>query len=104
LLIGCAPPRWLSSVGDRHDEQSLAPHGVSRCGRAEYSRRNAVAQSLQCRHDGPELSVSIARDVLAEDKIRPALLGEAADLGGKEAIAVGASALSGNAVVLTGVA
>nr|WP_254913686.1 hypothetical protein [Sphingobium sp. Z007] len=50
------------------------------------------------------MSVSIARHVLAEDKIRPALLGEAADLGGKEAIAAGSSALSGNAVVLAGVA
>ena len=42
--------------------------------------------------------------MLAEDKIRPALFGEAADFGGEEALAVGAGALSGDAVVLAGVA
>jgi hypothetical protein len=86
-----------------HDEQSLAPHGVAGLGRAEYSRRNAVAQSLQWRDEGLELSVRVPRDVLADDKIRPALLGDPDDLGGEESLSGGAEALSGDAVVLAGV-
>ncbi len=87
-----------------HDEQSLAPHGIAGFGRAEYSCRNAVAQPFQCRDDGAELSVCVPRHVLTEDKIRPALFGKAADLGGEEAVAIGPGALSGNAVVLAGIA
>jgi hypothetical protein len=86
-----------------HDEQSLAPHGVASGGRTEYSCRNAVAQPFQSRDDGCELSVRVPRDVLAEDKIRPALLGKPADLGRKEPLSTGSCALSGDAVVLAGV-
>ncbi|HWU03783.1 MAG TPA: hypothetical protein VN222_13675 [Novosphingobium sp.] len=83
-----------------HDEQSLALHGVSGFGRAEYSARNAVAQPLQCWDDSFELAACVPRDVLAEDTSRPALIGDAADLGREEAGAVCAGALSRNAVVL----
>jgi len=91
-----------SSAG--HDEQSLAPHGVAGFGRAEYSCRNAVAQSLQWRDKGRKLSAGVPRDVLSEDKIRPALGGNAADFGGEEAFAIGPGALTGNRVVLAGIA
>jgi hypothetical protein len=87
-----------------HDEQSLAPHGVSGFGRAEYSCRNDVAQSLQCRDEGRKLSIGVPRDVLAEHKIRPALGGDAADFGGEEALSIGPGSLAGDAVVLTGIA
>jgi len=93
-----------SARADGHDEQSLAPHGISGFGRAENSCRNAVAQSFQCRDDGLELSVRVPRDVLAEDKTRPALIGDAADLGGEEPLTIGSGTLSGDAVVLAGVA
>jgi hypothetical protein len=86
------------------DEQSLASHGVSGLGRAEYSARNAVAQSLQCRDEGRKLLACVPRDVLPEDKIRPALVGDADDLGSEEALAISSGALSGNAVVLAGIA
>lgn len=95
-------------AGDLHssgqDEQSLAPHGVSGLGRAEYSCRNAVAQSLQWRDDGRKLLACIPRDVLAEDKIRPALAGDPDDLGSKEPLSVRSGTLSGDAVVLAWVA
>lgn len=87
-----------------HDEQSLAAHAVPGFARAENSRRNAVAQSLQWWDDGVELLGSVPRHVLAEDKIRPAGVGDADDFGGKEPLSTGTSALSGNAVVLAGVA
>lgn len=96
------PPRAVFALG--HDEQSLAAHGITGFGRTEYSCRNAVAQPFQCRDDGPDLSVSVPRDVLAEDKIRPALFGEAADFRGEETLAIGPCPLSGDAVVLAGVA
>jgi hypothetical protein len=83
-----------------HDEHSLALHGVSGFGRAEYSARNAVAQPFQCWDDSFELAASVPRDVLAEDTIRPALIGDADDFGREEAGAIGAGALSGDAVVL----
>lgn len=92
-----------STVALGQDEQSLASHGVSGLGRAEYSCRNAVAQSLQWRDDGFELSVRVPRHVLSEDKIRPALCGEATDFGSEEPCASGSGAFSGNAVVLAGV-
>jgi hypothetical protein len=91
------------AIGDGHEDESLAPHGISGFGRAEYSSRNDVAQSLQCRDDGLELSVRVPRDVFTDDKIRPALVGDAADLGCEEAIALGSGALSGDTVVLAGV-
>ncbi|MEM6493322.1 MAG: hypothetical protein AAF650_02985 [Pseudomonadota bacterium] len=68
--------------------------------RAEYSRRNAVTQSFQCRDEHGELSVGVPRDVLAEDTMRPALARDADDLIGEEAIVGGASAFSGDAVGL----
>jgi hypothetical protein len=49
------------------------------------------------------LSIGIPRDVLADDKIRPALAGDSANLWGQEAFALGACPLAGNAVVLAGV-
>lgn len=89
--------------GAGHDEQSLAPHGVSGFGRAEYSCRNAVAQSRQWRCDGCELFCGVPRHVLPEDKIRPALIGDADDLGSKEPLSIGSGALSGDGIVLAGV-
>jgi hypothetical protein len=77
-----------------HDEQSLAPHGVSGFGRAEYSCRNAVAQPLQWRAEGAKLLRCVPRDVLSEDKIRPALIGDADNLGSEEAFALCSSPLS----------
>ena len=91
------------TAGAGHDEQSLAPHGVTGFGRAEYSCRNAIAQPFQWRDDGFKLSVRVPRDVLSEDKIRPALFSETGDFGGKESLAVGTGALSSDAVVLAGV-
>ena len=94
----------LTVFADGHDEQSLAPHGVASGGRTEYSCRNAVAQPFQWRSDGCKLSVCVPRHVLAEDKIRPALFGKTGDFGGKEALSVSPCPLSGDAVVLAGVA
>lgn len=70
-----------------HDEQSLAPHGISGFGRAEYSCRNAIAQPFQWWDDCFKLSVSIPRYVLSEDNIRPALAGDTDDFGSEEALA-----------------
>jgi hypothetical protein len=95
------PP--VAVFADGHDEQSLASHGVTSAGRAEYSCRNAVAQPFQCWDDGCKLSVRVPRDVLAEDKIRPALFGETADLGREEPLSICSCALSGDGVVLAGV-
>ncbi len=92
-----------SALALGHDEQSLAAHGVAGFGRTEYSCRNAVAQSLQRRDNGCKLSVGVPRDVLAEDKIRPALVGNANDLWGEEAFSLGAGPLSGDGVVLAGI-
>jgi hypothetical protein len=97
----CLPGPLVSEVRTvGHDEESLPLMGRADFGRAEYSSRNAVAQSFQCRDDGLELPVRIPRYVLAEDTIRPALVGDADDLGGEEARAGGAEALSGDAVLL----
>ena len=93
-----------SALALGHDEQSLAPHGISGFGRTEYSCRNAEAQLLQCWDDGFKLSIRVPRDVFAEDKIRPALIGHADNFGGEEPLSVSASLLSGNAVVLAWVA
>lgn len=91
------------AIGDGHDEQSLAAHGISGFGRTEYSCRKAVAQSFQCRRDGCKLSVRVPRDVLSEDKIRPALLGDADDFGSEESLAVLSLSLSSDGVVLAGI-
>jgi len=99
----CEPSRWFCVSGAGHDEQSLAPHGVSGLGRAEYSCRNAVAQSLQCRDDGGKLPIGVPRHVLAEDKMRPALCGDPNDFGSEEPLSACSGALPGNAVVLAGV-
>jgi hypothetical protein len=68
------------SVALGHDEQALAAHRIAGFGRAEYSRRNAIAQSFQWQDEGGKLSVRVPRHVLAEDKIRPALVDDPADL------------------------
>jgi hypothetical protein len=100
-LLQVAPCAWKSRVDALgHDEQSLAPHGVAGFGRREYSARNAVAQSFQCRDDGSELSVRVPRHVLSEHNIRPALGGKPADLGGEKALTIGPGALSGDGIVL----
>lgn len=73
-------------------------------GRAEYSDRNAVAQSFQCRDDGGELPVEVPRDVLAEDTIRPNFIDDAHDLIDEETVVIGTEPLAGVAVGLAGVA
>lgn len=103
-LLVSRVPSVTATPGASHDEQSLAAHGVAGFCRAEYSCRNAVAQPFQWRDDGAELSVRVPRHVLAEDKIRPALLGNAADFGGKEPLPIGPGALAGDAVFLAGIA
>jgi hypothetical protein len=72
--------------------------GSANLGRAEYSRRNAVAQPLQSRHEGVQLSVAVPCDVLAEETSRPALGNDAQDLLDKESIVV-CAALSPNLAV-----
>ncbi|NKI99626.1 hypothetical protein [Novosphingobium sp. SG707] len=91
-------------MADGHDEQSFALHGVLGFGRAEYSCRNAVAQPFQWWDDSFELFACVPRHVLAEDKISPAFIGDAADFGREEAGAACAGTLSGNAVVLARIA
>src|SRR6266446_4293797 len=73
-------------------------------GRAENSRRNAIAHPLQCRDDGSELTVRVPRDVLAEDTIRPALADDPQHLVDEEAVVVGSEPLSGDAVGLAWIA
>lgn len=98
-LLRLAPP--ILTVG--HDEHALSAMAGTDAGRAEYSSRNAVAQPLQCRDDGGKLPIGIPRDVLAEDTIRPALVGDADDFGSEEAIALASEAAPGDAVVLAGI-
>ena len=74
-----------------HEEQPLASVGSAHFGRAEYSDRNAVAQPLQCRDEGGELSVRVPRDVLAEDTGRPHFRDDANKLFDEEAVVVGAA-------------
>lgn len=78
--------------------------GITGFGRAEYSCRNAVAQPFQWWDEGVELLAKVPRHVLAEDKIRPALTGDADDLGREEPLAAGPCSLSSDTVVLTGIA
>lgn len=95
---------WSSSDAVGHDEQSLASVAGAGFGRAEYSCRNAVAQSLQCRDEGCKLSVRVPRDVLAEDTIRPAFLDDAKHLVDEESVVLGSEPLAGDAVGLAGIA
>lgn len=87
-----------------HDEQSLASMAGADFLRAEYSRRNAVAQSFQCRDEHAKLSVRVPRDVLPEDTTRPALGYDPDDMIKEPSVVVGSKALSGNAVGLARVA
>jgi hypothetical protein len=85
-----------SALAVGHDEKPLALMGSANLGRAEYSRRNAVAQLLQCRDESLELAVAIPCDVLSEETIRPALLDHAQDLIDEPAIIAGSGSLSGD--------
>ncbi|AJP72291.1 hypothetical protein TS85_11575 [Sphingomonas hengshuiensis] len=96
------PPLDTLVVG--HDEESIAPLGISSFARAEYSRLNAIAHCFQCRDEGGELSVRVPRHVLAQETERPALGDDAEYLFDEETIVVGASALSGDAVGLAWIA
>jgi hypothetical protein len=87
-----------------HDEQSLASVAWADFLRAEYSRRNAVAQSFQCRDDDAKLSVCVPRHVFAEDTTRPALCDDPDDMVEQPAAVVFAEPFSGNAVGLARVA
>lgn len=86
------------------DEQSLAPHRISGFGRAEYSDRNAAAQSLQCRNGNGELSVGVPRHVLAEEGWSPALIEDVDGAIEQPALVEFAEPLSGDAVALARVA
>jgi hypothetical protein len=97
VSIVAGPGHWgcpsTGGVGERrpsvalgHDDKSLASHGVSGLGRTEYSCRNAVAQPFQWRDESFKLSVRIPWYVLADDNIRPALVGDTDDFGGEEAL------------------
>lgn len=71
--------------------------------RAENSCLNAVAQSLQWRDEGGELSGRVPRDVLSEQTERPALVDDAHDLINEEAVVVGAEPSPSDAVGLAGI-
>jgi hypothetical protein len=86
------------------DEQSLPPHRISGFGRAEYSDRNAAAQSLQCRDGDGELPVGVPRHVLAEESISPALIEDVDGAVEQPAVVELAPPLSGDAVALARVA
>lgn len=95
------------AAADKFAHQALAtgPTGGElrhRIGRAVFGHR--THRRIQWRDDSGKLSVDVPDDVLTEDKIRPALRGDPADLGGEEAFAGCSGLLSGNAVVLAGVA
>ena len=72
-------------------------------GRAEYSDRNAAAQSFQCRDEIGELPVRVPRHVFTEETSSPAFIEDADDMLGKPAVIVGAEALSGDGIGLAGV-
>lgn len=73
-------------------------------GRAEYSARNAAAQSLQCRDCGGELAGEVPRHVFAEEGVSPAFVKDLDRPVEQPAVVVGAEPLSGNAVPLAGIA
>lgn len=86
------------------NEQSLPPHRVAGFGRAEYSDRNAAAQSLQSRDCDGKLSVGVPRHVLAEESISPAGVEDVDGAIKQPAVVEFSAALSGNAVALARVA
>lgn len=92
------------AIGDGQDEQSLAPHGVAGFGRAEYSARNAAAQSFQCRAGNGELSGRVPRHVFAEEITSPAGRKDFDGAIEQPAIVKLAKPLSGNAVALARIA
>jgi hypothetical protein len=95
------PPEIVLGVG--HDEQPFPPVAGADLGRAEYSSRNAVAHSFQCRNEGCELSVCIPGDVFAEETMRPQAIDVAEHLVDEPSLVVSSFSLSGHAVGLTGV-
>ena len=78
--------------------------GGSHLGRAEYSRRNAVAHALQCRDEGAELPVEIPHDVLAEDTTRPHLFDDSQHMVEQPPVIGATSALPRDTVGLARVA
>lgn len=92
------PPLATFALGQ--DEQSLPAHGIASFGRAEYSDRNAAAQSLQCRDGNGKLSVRVPRHVLAEETRSPRLVEDVDGTVEQPSIVELAEPLSGNAVSL----
>jgi hypothetical protein len=93
-----------SALAVGHDEEPLSLVAGANFGRAEDSRRNAVAHSFQWRDESFELSVRIPCDVLAEETIRPALIDHAEQLIDEPSIIAGSGSLSGDAVWLARIA
>jgi hypothetical protein len=86
------------------DEQSFPAHRVAGFGRAEYSDRNAAAQSLQCRDGDAKLSVGVPRHVLAEETISPALIEDVDRAVEQPAVVEFAAPLSGQRISLARIA
>ena len=86
------------------DEEALTTVVRSGLGRAEYSSRNAAAQSLQCGDSDFELSGEIARYVLTEEGVSPAFVENLNGAVEQPSVIVGTEALSGDAVALAGIA
>jgi hypothetical protein len=78
--------------------------GSANLGRAEYSRRNAIAQPLQSRDEGVQLSVAVPCDVLAEETSRPALGNDTEHVVDEESVVVGPALSADLAVGLARVA
>ena len=97
----CSPTPFVSLVLPLgQDEESLSPHRVAGFGRAEYSDRNAAAQSLQCWNGDGELSVRVPRHVLAEETRSPALIEDVDGAVEQPSIVKLSEPLSGDAVSL----
>lgn len=90
-------------ISDCQDEQPLAPVARAGLARAEYSDRNAAAQSLQCRDGNGELSCAIPDDVLAEEHRSPALIEHLDRAVEQPAVVVLPKPLPGDAVALAGI-
>ncbi|MBB4618683.1 hypothetical protein GGQ96_002829 [Sphingomonas abaci] len=86
------------------DKEPFASVARSGLGRAEYSSRNATAQSLQCGDSDGELPGEIPRYVLAEEGVSPALVEDLNGAVEQPSVIVGTEALSGDAVALAGIA
>jgi hypothetical protein len=97
------PASGVGQVSDGEQEEALSAVACSGLGRAEYSDRNATAQSFQCRDCDFELTVEVPRDVLAEEGMSPALIKDLDGAVEQPSIVVGAEALSGDAVSLAGI-